>query len=103
MSLNSRIYRAKYFRAIPPDKDGYYICAICAAKLHKDDPNLTIDHIVDRNLGGAAGNVENLQPACWYCNQTKWRIEQDIRAMTDDAEPYLTPKNIYIKRENPPV
>lgn len=60
-----------------PDKNGNYKCAICAKPVHRDV--VTVDHIVDRAVGGAKMAIENLQPAHQGCNQLKAHIEMDMR------------------------
>lgn len=46
-------------------------CQLCGKKLTLDD--MTLDHIVPLNLGGA-DRLENIQIACFACNQLKKNI-----------------------------
>lgn len=46
-------------------------CQLCGKKLTLD--NMTLDHIVPLNLGGA-DRLENIQIACFACNQLKKNI-----------------------------
>lgn len=46
-------------------------CQLCGKKLTLDD--MTLDHIVPLNLGGA-DKLENIQIACFACNQLKRNI-----------------------------
>lgn len=46
-------------------------CQLCGKKLTLD--NMTLDHIVPLNLGGA-DELENIQIACFACNQLKKNI-----------------------------
>lgn len=49
-------------------------CALCGKHLLPDD--FTVDHIVPVVFGGA-DDVENLQLACFGCNQLKGRMHQE--------------------------
>ena len=49
-------------------------CQLCGKKLTLD--NMTLDHIVPLNLGGA-DRLENIQIACFACNQFKSNIRPE--------------------------
>ena len=46
-------------------------CVVCGKKLRKGDEEMTIDHIVPRELGGSSLDTRNLQLMCKHCNKTK--------------------------------
>lgn len=46
-------------------------CVVCGKKLKKGDDDMTIDHIVPRELGGSSLDTRNLQLMCKHCNKTK--------------------------------
>lgn len=70
-------WRKKFFKHVHPDKNGNYKCAVCAGPVHIDV--VTVDHIVDRNVGGSQMALANMQPAHGYCNRLKAYIEDDMR------------------------
>lgn len=70
-------WRKKFFKKVKPDKNGNYKCAICTKPVHMDE--VTVDHIVDRSVGGSKMAINNLQPTHSDCNRLKANIEADMR------------------------
>lgn len=78
------ITRATWIRRNPPDEQGYWYCYLrihpwCTPKLTVDTEKvgygvgmLTLDHIVARTRDTSKRfDMENLKPACSYCNDMK--------------------------------
>jgi len=65
-------------RLNPPDKDGYYECAICHTKVHIS--KVSIDHIIPWSLYPQLRyDLTNLQPAHTFCNQEKGNGKETAR------------------------
>ena len=64
------VIRRRWIAANPPDKHGYWICALCKQKVHISV--MTIDHIYPQSLYPELKNdLTNLQPTHKFCNINK--------------------------------
>jgi len=69
------VTRATWIRKNPPDKNGNWYCYLrihpwCPGKLTLE--TLTLDHVIPRSHDPKLRfNLDNLKPACEYCNSEK--------------------------------
>lgn len=62
--------RTKWIEKNPPDKDGYYVCALCKQRVHVSV--MTLDHIYPQSLyPELKHDLTNLQPTHKFCNINK--------------------------------
>lgn len=70
MNTKWRNTKKKWIAKNPPDKDGYYICAICGHRVHIS--KLSLDHIISKSLyPELMYDLTNLQPTHDFCNKEK--------------------------------
>jgi len=65
-----QLTKKKWKSSNPPDKDGYYICAICKQPVHIS--KVSLDHIISKSLyPELMHDLTNLQPTHGFCNKEK--------------------------------
>lgn len=81
-----RSFRRKWIELNPPDKYGFWTCylqihSLCPGRVDYD--MLTIEHVIPRGRGVEyRWDLDNVRPACFYCNQLKG--SRTLEALAND-------------------
>lgn len=69
--------RAEWYKANPPDFDGYYYCHYCGVAMTKSES--TLDHKLMRSRYPQFRYVlSNLLICCWACNNKRGSMEYEV-------------------------